>query len=72
MRRLVAIGMLTAASLGLAACGGDGDVVFPSDTKPKPHAPATTAQQSICDQIRATTTTRLGADQKFLCVELRK
>jgi hypothetical protein len=52
--------------LGLAACSGDGDVVLPSDTKPKP--PATTLNLT-CDQIRATTTTSANASVIVLCWE---
>lgn len=79
MRRLAAVGVLALASLGLAACNGDGDVVLPSDTKPKPTT--TTVQETpggtpirdlTCDEVRATTTTSASVAQIILCVERRR
>jgi len=62
--RKVALAVVIVAGLGLAGCAGDGDVVLPSDTKPK--APATTAQNLTCAQILATTTTGRAADGSYV------
>jgi predicted small lipoprotein YifL len=55
--------------LGLAACSGDGDVVLPSDTKPK--SPETTVQNLTCAQVLATTTTSANSTAIVLCAERR-
>jgi hypothetical protein len=68
MRRLFALTLLGAAALGLSACSGDGDVVLPSDTKPRPPV-TTTARNTTCTDILATTTTTANATQLVICQE---
>jgi len=62
--RKVALALFIVACLGLAGCAGDGDVVLPSDTKPKPSG--TTTQNLTCAEILATTTTRRVADGSYV------
>lgn len=61
MRKLLVVGVLTCGAIGFVACAGDGDVVLPSDTKPK-SKPTATVQNLTCAEIRATTTTLRQAD----------